>query len=325
MMNINKNKTDDFIIIDFESSNIKFDILKYNTCKEYSSEREYMLHYLLQQNFVNILSKFQISDSKILIIKNCPIDQDLPLSPIKTGYLDGNNFPVVKDFMLCIYQIMNLIPYAYKYENNGKIFRSVVPIINEKDMIGSYGSKIAFNYHSDNPTYKIYPEYEINSLNSPQFLSLYCLRGMDNVYTKIIVLNDVIKQLDNSDIEILKSNSFVVNTPDSFDVYHEVKNVCAIAYKSGRYYTRFDYHNLHSNDENINRILLKFKNILKTTKCISISFKSGDFLIFKNQEVLHSRESFNPKFDGKDRWLIRIYGANNMNFLRNKEIILGEE
>lgn len=104
-MNINENKTDDFIIIDFESSNIKFDILKYNTCKEYSSEREYMLHYLLQQNFVNILSKFQISDSKILIIKNCPIDQDLPLSPIKTGYLDGNNFPVVKDFMLCIYQI----------------------------------------------------------------------------------------------------------------------------------------------------------------------------------------------------------------------------
>ena len=37
MMNINENKTDDFIIIDFESSNIKFDILKYNTCQEYSS------------------------------------------------------------------------------------------------------------------------------------------------------------------------------------------------------------------------------------------------------------------------------------------------
>jgi L-asparagine oxygenase len=35
-------------------------------------------------------------------------------------------------------------------------------------------------------------------------------------------------------------------------------------------------------------------------------------LIFKNQRVTHSRESFAPRFDGADRWLLRLFGINDL-------------
>ena len=38
----------------------------------------------------------------------------------------------------------------------------------------------------------------------------------------------------------------------------------------------------------------------------------GDFLIFKNQIVLHARDAFVPRDDGADRWLIRLFGVSNL-------------
>ena len=43
----------------------------------------------------------------------------------------------------------------------------------------------------------------------------------------------------------------------------------------------------------------------------SIVFESGDFLIFKNQETIHKRSHFTPKYDGNDRWLMRLFGMKN--------------
>jgi len=63
---------------------------------------------------------------------------------------------------------------------------------------------------------------------------------------------------------------------------------------------------------------------MENTRAISLPFESGDFLIFKNQEVLHSRESFTAKYDGYDRWLLRVYGASNIGYLNHKEIIKGD-
>ncbi|MBO7369961.1 MAG: TauD/TfdA family dioxygenase [Campylobacter sp.] len=315
----------DFIELNFLNSDMKFDYKMYENCKNWGGEQEYMLKFILKQPFADIIFNFIFSDTKILLFKNCPIDIKIPQSPIDNGYLTPRYYPIARDFMLMMYKALNVIPYAYKDENNGKIFRSVVPLKNQGKMIGSYGAKIAFNFHSDNPTYKIYPEYENKSLNSPEFLSLYCMRGDKNANTDLIILDDILGNLDNETIQNLQKNDFIVNTPNSFDKYHEVENVSVIAKKDNKFYTRFDYHNIHAQSENSEVALQNFKNAIEKTKQISHNFQQGDFLIFKNQEILHSRNSFTPKFDGKDRWLIRIYGATNMKFLNHNEIKFGEK
>lgn len=308
---------------DFNAFNLKFDYDKYEKSKSWNGEKEYMLKFLISSPIFNQISNFLISDFKILLIKNCPIDKNLPKSPIITGYEKPKNFKIVRDFILSIYDILNIIPYAYKYENSGKLFRSVVPVKNNDNMIGSYGSNIAFNFHSDNPTYKIYGEYRKKSLNSPEFLSLYCIRGQKDVNTNVIVLNNIINLLDSKTIDILSSNLFTVNTPNSFDKYHKVKNVSVISKQNKKYYTRFDYHNLKPTNKKSLKALNNFISTISKIEILSHEFKSGDFLIFKNQEVLHSRDAFKPLYNGFDRWLIRVYGASNIAFLNNKEIKFG--
>ncbi len=40
-----------------------------------------------------------------------------------------------------------------------------------------------------------------------------------------------------------------------------------------------------------------------------IILESVDLMMFKNKRVLHAREEYTPKFDGNDRWLLRVYGC----------------
>ena len=196
--------------------------------------------------------------------------------------------------------------------------------LTSENMIGSYGSKYEFKFHSDNPTYKIYPEYKQNSLNAPEFLSLFCIRGQKNVHTNVILLNDILNRLDQNTIDTLQQNIFIVNTPDSFDKYHEVENVSVIGQYKDKYYNRFDYHNIKGTNKKSQLALEKFIHIMEGIQPISLPFESGDFLIFKNQEVLHSRESFTAKYDGFDRWLLRVYSASNIGYLNHEEIIKGD-
>ena len=187
-------------------------------------------------------------------------------------------------------------------------------------MIGSYGSKNEFKFHSDNPTYKIFPEYKHDSLNSPEFLSLYCMRGQNGVHTSIVDLDEILKYLDNDTISILQENIYVVNTPDSFDRHHEVVGVSVVSRYKNKFYTRFDYHNIKGINDRAKQALRKFIDVIENIEPIRHVFKSGDFLIFKNQQVLHSRDSFESPFDGKDRWLLRVYGASSFGYLNHCEI-----
>lgn len=295
----------------------KLDYAEYGRAK---NGKKYMLDCLRKLSFVNELKKFKFSDKKVLLISKCPIDKVVPLSPIN-GYLNPCNYPLARDFMLAIHKTLDIIPYAYKDENQGKIFRSIVPIKQEEEMIGSFGSKYEFNFHSDNPTYKIFPEYSKHSLNSPEYLSLYCMRGKQNVATEIISLDYIINNLRADTLEILSKPNYIVNTPDSFDKYHEVRDISVIAKINDKYFTRYDHHNLKGMSNTDNFALKEFENAIKNIKSFSHNFQCGDFLIFKNQETLHKRESFSANYDGYDRWLLRIYGASNPEYLNHEKIV----
>lgn len=42
-----------------------------------------------------------------------------------------------------------------------------------------------------------------------------------------------------------------------------------------------------------------------------ILLQPGDMLIFKNQQTLHARDGFTPRYDGRDRWMLRVFGVND--------------
>ncbi len=94
---------------------------------------EFMLKFILAQKFACELNKFGTSQNKAILLQNCPVDLELPPSPCGSGYEHPDNIPLTKNFLLTLYRVLNIIPYAYKNENLGRVFRSVTPLERERE------------------------------------------------------------------------------------------------------------------------------------------------------------------------------------------------
>ena len=78
--------------------------------------------------------------------------------------------------------------------------------------------------------------------------------------------------------------------------------------------SRFDKSNVTCTSERGKQALESFIQTVKRSASIhKILLKPGDYLIFRNQKLLHARDSFQPKSNGADRWMIRLFGLTNLN------------
>ena len=51
-----------------------------------------------------------------------------------------------------------------------------------------------------------------------------------------------------------------------------------------------------------------------------VVLEPGDMLLINNKKLVHGRSSFNPKFDGNDRFIIRSFIMNKIEKILNKTV-----
>jgi len=74
---------------------------------------------IYNQSWINEIVNFKKSKKKILIIHNIPLDQNLPASPIETGYINHNEIPISINFIKAFMKVLDLYIFAYTDENRG--------------------------------------------------------------------------------------------------------------------------------------------------------------------------------------------------------------
>lgn len=146
-----------------------------------------------------------------------------------------------------------------------------------------------------------------------RYLKLTISEIQKNVFTSILLLDDVLKRLSDNDIETLTKPNFIIKRPDSFEsnepFVYDLPLLCEV---NGKFYSRFDYHNVTSNDKNSLEVLEKLRKItLDENLWKKLCLRPGQMVIFNNQRTLHTRNKFTPTFDGNDRWLLRLFGVLN--------------
>ncbi|MFG6177964.1 TauD/TfdA family dioxygenase [Halomonas sp. THAF12] len=246
-----------------------------------------------------------------LIIRGLPIDHLLPPTPYG-GYASPDSLPLANAVHIGIYHLAGLAPVAYRSENGGRLFRHVVPAIGGRHQKSSHGSTLTFGFHVDNPDLPLTPEVLGRCSACPEFLSLLALRSDLQAHSSIALLDSVLADLNSCVIEHLSASEFLISRPDSFG---QNKKTCLplLSFDTdGVAFCRYDKENTTPITPRAAAALIMFEASLERLKNqISTVFLPGDLLIIRNQRTLHRREGYQPRDDGADRWLVRLFGIQS--------------
>lgn len=268
---------------------------------------------VLPDFFINICKKIRKDrdlGKRIHVLKNCPIDKNLPNlnldDPINDKYLLKKSF-LSEAFLDIFAYLLNSPLFSYASRNNGDFFTDVICInrFRGKNTGFTDGDLI---YHNDRTSHPVQADYIT-------LLGIRCPKD-DLIYTNYIDGKDIINNLSPRHLEILKKKIFYTEVDDL--TKENVKN--------------WSKSNIHAiiNGEKVwfqdtltkpieNAPVEAIEAILALRNAMTKAFKwhhkieNGDLLVFPNQYGLHNRERIeinNPEESSK-RWLLKTYTFEN--------------
>lgn len=248
-----------------------------------------------------------------LILRNCPLDKCLPPTPYR-GVQSPTQTPVACLVNLALFQLLGISPVVYEGENEGRLFRHVVPVRNSELEKSSHGSRTRFGYHVDNPDLPLTEEPVTDVSACPEYLSLFGMRCDPGVKTTLVLVQPLLDRLGKEVIDVLASPRFMISRPASFCSARQTADLPLIVKAAnGQWLCRFDTENTCCADATGARAIALLREVLDTREFdLGLLLLPGDFLIFKNQLVLHARDAFTARHDGVDRWLMRLFGVADM-------------
>lgn len=190
------------------------------------------------------------------------------------------------------------IPAAYKQEQNGRLIQHIFPRQIVEDIQISSSSKVELQLHTET-AFHIYP---------PSYVILMCLRGDPEAFTTYATLDDIIPCLDDETLFYLKEPLFVTEIDESFRTNGQENKTIVLPVlvetKDGLSIF-FDDFFMKGQTIEAEEALVKLRlAISQNTK--EIALEAGDVLVLDNRKVVHGRKSFTARYDGTDRWLLRV-------------------
>jgi hypothetical protein len=296
----------------------------------YLKKAEAALRAVLPDDLVEIIVRMRRSNNPtVLLVHGMPIDNYIPETPShgnrplaqrcnEDGIVynsEAKGF-VSETTLLGVCSLLKAKPDFDEYEKDGTYINQIIPKNDEesKNESSSAGSEIPFYPHTEN----IYSQPPL------KFFELLCLRGDPNVATGIIFVERLLEYVRSNlplgssyeefMAEIQKSQ-FIMRSGPSFGNKpgHSVIEPILSKDRHGERIFRFN-----SNPDRViatntmsQKIIDYLKDILINSDFqknygLKVCLMRGDYLLFNNWEVMHSREAF--KIDKNNwRWLQRVY------------------
>jgi len=190
------------------------------------------------------------------------------------------------------------LPTAYKQEQNGRLIQHIFPIQKTESTQISSSSKTNLELHTETAFHPYAPSHVL----------LMCLRQDLQAATTFAIVDEIISSLDEETIFYLKEPLFITSIDESFRTHGEPnKNILLPILTDTTEGTLicFDEYFMRGKtfqaQEALDKLLTSIK---KHTK--EIILQTGDVLILDNRKLVHGRKSFTARYDGTDRWLMRM-------------------
>lgn len=187
---------------------------------------------------------------------------------------------------------------AFREEKSGALVQDVVPVPGMESFQGNAGST-TLSMHVENAFHD----------NRPDYVGLLCLRndhdGVAGLQTASI--RNALALVDEAHRAVLHQPRFVTEAPGSFG------GSAAPPAPSGilRGHPEdpdvvVDFESTRPLDDDAARAMRALGIALSEVRQTHI-LEPGDFAFVDNRLALHGRTSFRPRYDGRDRWLHRVF------------------
>jgi len=190
-------------------------------------------------------------------------------------------------------------PIGYAPEHGGRLVQDIVPVKGTENLQVSTSSSGDLLFHTETAFHP----------HRPRHLLLLCLRGEPAAATTLLSVGELIEGLDESVVEILNQPRFATAVDLSFldgrrNVRGEPHRVLGGA--------RHDPTLLFDADLTVGLDAEASQAVTAVNECISRTHRSlvleaGDLLVVDNARAVHGRSSYQARFDGTDRWLMRAF------------------
>jgi hypothetical protein len=247
-----------------------------------------------------------------LVVRGFIINTPIPATP-PDGVIDVNLVAQPLEILLGIFEAMGVSPVGYAGENRDCFIRHVVPSRESVNEVSSHGSLLPLHSHIDNPHLPIGNEPCENKCSAPNYIAWLGLRCDTMVPTSIVLLEEVLGTLPTYVIDSLKKPIFEIHRPPSFGegALERHRAPLLVPDGEGALCTRYGFAN--PTDAESTYAFELFSLVANDARMAhQVLLPPGDLLLINNQKVLHARRSFVSRRDGTDRWLLRLYGVNQL-------------
>jgi len=251
------------------------------------------------------------NNAKVIHIKDTDNKNYDVLTPYN-GELEVTGIENLICHMYGVIGVINSLPILYKDEDKN-IIRAVAPRHNSYNERSSQSPFNDLDWHVD-AAYR--PMFEKANNLSPivDYLVFGIVhKGHENLPIIYVGLEDILNQLSHNDILAGLSKEFTITSADSFSHKISSHNMPLLVEHSSGYYSRIKLDAIPETQKAQN-FLNNIREIVDQ-KLIQnhVYVNPGDIVILSNKAVLHKRDKYTPKWDGKDRYFIRMYAVKEAN------------
>ncbi len=248
------------------------------------------------------------------LVTGLPIEGDLPPTPT-----DVVQRPVkrtrISDLAILTVAVLLGEPVAYRAEKDGAVVQNVYPTQSDSQAPSNESSAVQLGFHTELTFSRAVPDRALHEA-SPDFVLLLTLRCPQDrlASTAVIDARRACGRLEPRHLAALRQPLYQLMAPYSFtrddDGSRPWSGPAALLYGPDdapclAFDSACGVRALTEAADQALAALIAACNDPELSE--SVQLRAGDLLVINNRRCAHSRSSFPAAFDGKDRWLQRVY------------------
>ncbi|MFC9757993.1 TauD/TfdA family dioxygenase [Streptomyces sp. NPDC056921] len=236
-----------------------------------------------------------------LLLTGLPIrPEELPDTPMVMGSVQRTPTLPAALLMLIVHGLGD--PASFAAEKGGALVQDVVPVPGQEDFQGNAGS-VELTFHTENAFHPHRPDYVL----------LLCLRTDHEGQAELRTCcsRRVLPELTAGTRETLRRPEFVTEPPPSFGEAGTGRPHPILTGDPEDPDFCYDEAATQARTESGRAALAELSAVIRRNYD-GVRLSAGDLVVVDNRVTLHGRSSFVPRFDGRDRWLQRMFSFTDL-------------